>query len=179
MASAVDADGTERYHEIQVDVASLSAWSAELHRLVGLTGGADNAVGHWSVNSFVGNGPPGSLDLRDLNAEALATLAGAVEQLDALIARLRDAAAQVAASYADADAYAQATTESVQAALRGEAAAQPVDVAEPVTPPGDLTALDPSGVPVPTPTPVPVPVGPPLAASPAPAPLPTPGGQDA
>jgi hypothetical protein len=116
----VGPDDRGLYREINVNVTSLRAWSAELHRLVGLTQGVNGAVGHWSVNEFVGSGPPGALLLRDLNAEALATLAGAVEQLDGLIARLRDAASYVAASYADSDAYAEASAESVMAGMRGE-----------------------------------------------------------
>ncbi len=107
-------------HEINVDVSSLEAWSEELHRLVGLTQGANSSVGHSSVNSFAGSGPPGALQLRDLNAEALATLAAAVEQLDGLIARLRDAASYVATAYRGSDAYAKASADSVMAGMRGE-----------------------------------------------------------
>ncbi len=113
-------DGPNPYHEINVNVTSLEAWSVELHRLVGLTQGTNASVDHWSVNSFAGSGPPGARQLRDLNAEALATLAGAVEQLDDLIARLRDAASYVAKSYAGSDAYAKASTDSVMAGIRGE-----------------------------------------------------------
>jgi hypothetical protein len=119
MALVVD-DGNGVYHEINVNVTSLQAWSDELHRLVGLTQAADSSVGHWSVNSFTGSGPPGALQLRDLNAEALATLAAAVEQLDDLIARLRDAASYVASSYSESDAYAKSTSDSVMAGMRGE-----------------------------------------------------------
>jgi hypothetical protein len=114
------ADDNSVFHKINIDVTSLRAWSDQLHRLVGLTQGANGAVGHWSVNSFVGSGPPGARLLRDLNAEALATLAGAVEQLDDLIARLRDAASFVATAYSESDAYAKASAESVMAGLRGE-----------------------------------------------------------
>jgi hypothetical protein len=113
-------DDRTAYHEINVDVTSLEAWSAELHRLVGLTQAANSSVGHWSVNTFTGSGPPGALQLRDLNAEALATLAAAVEQLDDLIARLRDAASYVATAYSESDAYAKATSDSVMAGFRGE-----------------------------------------------------------
>jgi hypothetical protein len=116
-------DDRNIYSEINVDVTSLQAWSDELHRLVGLTQAANNTVGHWSVNNFAGSGPPGALLLRDLNAEALATLAAAVEMLDNLIARLRDAASYVAATYSDSDAFAKATTDSVLAGMRGEAPA--------------------------------------------------------
>jgi hypothetical protein len=116
----VGPDDRGLYREINVDVTSLQAWSAELHRLVGLTQGVNVAVGHWSVNNFEGIGPPGALQLRDLNAEALATLAAAVEQLDGMIARLRDAASYVAASYSGSDAYAKASADSVLAGMRGE-----------------------------------------------------------
>jgi hypothetical protein len=112
-------DDRSVYREINVNVTSLQAWSDELHRLVGLTQAANNTIGHWSVNNFVGSGPPGALLLRDLNAEALATLAGGVEMLDNLIARLRDAASYVAVSYSGSDAYAKATADSVMAGMRG------------------------------------------------------------
>jgi hypothetical protein len=108
------------YHQINVDVSSLQAWSDELHRLVGLTQVADKTVGHLPVDGFAGAGPDGASALRDLNAEALATLAAAVEQLDDRIARLRDAAAYVASSYADSDAYAQANTDEVEAGWSGQ-----------------------------------------------------------
>jgi hypothetical protein len=116
----VGPDDRGLYRAINVNVTSLRAWSAELHRLAGLTQGVNDALGQWSVNNFVGAGPAGALLLRDLNAAALATLAGAVEQLDGLIARLRDAASYVATSYAGSDAYAEATAESVLAGMRGE-----------------------------------------------------------
>lgn len=116
-------DDRTLYREINVNVTSLQAWSDELHRLVGLTQAANNAVGHWSVDNFMGSGPPGALLLRDHNAESLATLATAVEMLDDLIARLRDAASYVAAAYSDSDAFAKATTDSVLAGMRGEAPA--------------------------------------------------------
>lgn len=108
------------YHQINVDVSSLQAWSDELHRLVRLTQAADSTVKHWPVNNFAGHGPDGADALRGLNAEALATLAGAVEQLDDLIARLRDAAAYVAGSYADSDVYAQASADAVRAGWSGQ-----------------------------------------------------------
>jgi hypothetical protein len=108
------------YHQINVDVSSLQAWSDELHRLVGLTQVANDMVGHWPVNNFAGSGPDGAWALRGLNAEALAALAAAVEQLDDLIARLRDAAAFVAGSYADSDAYSQAGADAVMAGWSGQ-----------------------------------------------------------
>lgn len=116
----VGPDDRSPYREINVNVTSLEAWSAELRRLVGLTQGVNASVGHWSVDRFEGLGPPSALQLRDLNAEALATLAAAIEQLDGLIARLRDAASFVAASYSGSDAYAKASTDSVRAGIRGE-----------------------------------------------------------
>ncbi|MBX6722778.1 MAG: hypothetical protein IRY92_06040 [Dactylosporangium sp.] len=121
MALTVGDDGNP-YHEINVNVTSLQAWSEELHRLVGLTQAANNSVGHWLVDTFTGSGPPGAHRLKTLNADGLATLAAAVEQLDDLIARLRDAASYVASAYTESDAYARSTSDSVLAGFRGEGA---------------------------------------------------------
>lgn len=107
-------------HEINVNVTSLQAWSDELHRLTELTQPAAITTNHWAFKTFTGAGPPGAAQLRALNDDSLATLVAALEQLDDLIARLRDAATQVAASYNETDAYAQASTDAVRAGMIGQ-----------------------------------------------------------
>jgi hypothetical protein len=97
---------------VKVDIDSLAAFAERLRGLTAMAGRADAAAYGARSADFAGSGPPAALWLRDVNAAGLCDLAQAVARLDGAVGRLRDAADDMALSYADADASAAAEVAS-------------------------------------------------------------------
>jgi hypothetical protein len=89
---------------VEVDIDSVTAFAERLRGLTGMADRADAAAYGARSADFAGAGPPAAQWLRDANAAGLRELAHVVSHLDETVRWLRQAADEMAAGYAGADA---------------------------------------------------------------------------